>query len=268
MKTAVEQRILDYRQRRDALGFFDLNCWMGEPLEPAFRTFEQVGALKTGLRRFGIQRAVISHSMGVRYDAEAGNRELVSALRNDDSFYGAAILVPEMAEARSWLVLLRELIAGGVRIVRLFPSAHNFPLVGGRTGDLLEAMEQLRLPLMLWHTQTTWRDIATVCAEHPQLSVIVEGTGRKLFYDNRTYYSLLERLPNLFVETHGLTNYVGLDDAVARFGSQRFLFGSYFPHLDPNAAIMPITDGAFSEQDRHNIAHANLERLLAEVRQP
>ena len=70
---------------------------------------------------------------------------------------------------------------------------------------------------------------------------------------------------NLFLETHNLVNYLGLDDLVSRFGSERFLFGSFFPHLDPNSAAMLLCHGDMDQRDRQNIAHGNLERLLAEV---
>ncbi|MCX7824508.1 MAG: amidohydrolase family protein [Verrucomicrobiae bacterium] len=266
MSGALEQRILEYRERRDALEFFDLNCWLGAPLEPAFGTFEGLSALKNGLRRYGVRRAIVSHTMGVRYDAETGNRELLEAIRGDDSLFASAIAVPEMGDKQPWLGVLQGWIASRVRVVRLFPAAHNFSLADGRILKLLETMQGARLPLLVWHTQTSWRDIARVCSDFPELRVIVEGTGRKLFYDNRTYYSLLEQFQNLHLETHGVTNYLGLDDLVGRFGSSRFLFGSVFPHLDPNSAIMPIVEGVFSEEDKRNIAHDNLERLIAEVR--
>jgi predicted TIM-barrel fold metal-dependent hydrolase len=106
-----------------------------------------------------------------------------------------------------------------------------------------------------------------VCSRYHELKIIVEGTGRKLFYDARIYYPLLERFPNLYLETHNLTNYLGLDDLVRRFGCRRFLFGSYFPHEDPNSAAMLLTHGRFTTADRENIAHRNLENLIAEVRQ-
>jgi len=130
---------------------------------------------------------------------------------------------------------------------------------------MLVAVRDLRLPLMIRHTEAAWPEIARLLGKFPDLPVIVEGTGRKLFYDNRSYYPLLERYGNLFLETHNVTNYLGLDDLVKRFGSRQFLFGSYFPHLDPNSSLMPIGDGEMEEEDRLNVAHANLERLLAEV---
>ena len=215
----IEQTIAHYRRRRDTLDLFDVNCWTGPPLEPSFSTVEGIGGLKEALLRYGIRRAVVSHTMGWRYGACEGNRELLDAIRGDDALFAAATIVPEMAERGSWTAFLQSYIAARVRFVRLFPAAHDFVLAGEYLGGLLEALEELRLPLMVWHTQTTWRDIARVCQDYPHLPVIVEGTGRKLFYDNRTYYPLLERYLNLFLETHNLTNYLGLDDLVRRFGS-------------------------------------------------
>jgi predicted TIM-barrel fold metal-dependent hydrolase len=61
---------------------------------------------------------------------------------------------------------------------------------------------------------------------------------------------------------------LGLDDLVRRFGSHRFLFSSYFPHLDPNASAMLLSYGEMSQQDKLNIAHRNLARLIGEVVQP
>ena len=221
--------------------------------------------LKAALFRHGIRRAVVSHIMSVRYDAAAGNQALVDALRGEVSLFGAATLVPEMAEAEPWLSSLPRLIAGRVRLVRLFPRSHNFSLAAADLGPLFEAREALRVPLILWHTEATWEEVAGLCGRYHQLQVVVEGTGRKLFYDNRIYYSHLERCPHLYLETHNLTNYLGLDELVRRFGSRRFLFGSFLPHQDPNSAAMPIAEGDMAEEDQRNVAGANLERLIGEV---
>jgi len=266
MRTDVEHLVAEYRRRRNSLGAFDVNCWLGTPLDPAFTSVDGADELKAALDRYGIRRAVVSHTMCVRHGAAEGNQAILEAIRGDEDLAAAATLVPEMAGSGRWPQLLRSMIAEGVRLVRLFPQSHNFLLTGEYLGGMLEAIEEVRLPLMIWHTQTTWPVLGGLCKEYPDLPVIVEGTGRKLFYDNRTYYPFLERFPNLFLETHNLTNYLGLDDLVKRFGSRRFLFGSFFPHLDPNSSTMPMCDGAMEEEDRQNIAHRNLDRLLAEVR--
>lgn len=266
MTTDVRHLADDYRQQRDALALFDVNCWLGKPFEPTFTTVNGLESLKKMLARNGIRRAVLSHTMCVRYDAEAGNRALLEMLQQDESLVSAATLVPETARSGTWGSVLRSLIAGGIRLVRLFPKSHNFLLDDDYLGGLLHTLQNLRLPIVLWHTEAAWPEIAAVCSRYRDLPVIVEGTGRKLFYDNRTYYALLERFPNLYLETHNLTNYLGLDDLVRHFGSGRFLFGSYFPHEDPNSAAMLLTHGELTADAQENIAHRNLENLIAEVR--
>ena len=268
MKNQVEQLVAEYRRRRQLLDAFDVNCWLGTPFEPAFASLDGLDDFKAALVRCGIRRAVVSHTMCVRHGAMEGNRELLESIRPDQDLVAAATLVPEMASGGRWADLLRSMLADGIRVIRLFPRTHNFLLADEYLGGMLEAIQQMSLPLMIWHTEATWPEIGRLCRKYPDLPVIVEGTGRKLFYDNRTYYPLLERSRNLFIETHNLTNYLGLDDLVKRFGSRRFLFGSCFPHLDPNSSIMPISDGDMQEDDRRNVAHGNLERLLAEVRLP
>ncbi|MHB8956731.1 MAG: amidohydrolase family protein [Pirellulaceae bacterium] len=265
MTADVAKLATDYRQRRDALELFDVSCWLGRPLEPAFTTVAGADTLRAALRHYGIRRAVVSHTLSVGCGADEGNRAAIEAIQTDDTLVAAATLVPEMAQGGSWSALLRSLLAQRVRVVRLFPNAHNFLLADECLGSMLEALEQLRLPLVIWQTQTTWSAIARVCEQHPGLRLVVEGAGRKLFYDNRIYYALLERYPNLLLETHNLVNYLGLDDLVRRFGSERFLFGSHFPHLDPNSAAMLLCDGDMEQSDRRNIAHGNLDRLLAEI---
>lgn len=267
MTTDVEQLAEDYRRQRDALALFDVNCWLGGPFEQTFATVDGFESLKNMLARYGICRAVFSHTMCVRYDAESGNRALVETLQQDKSLFGAATLVPEMARSGAWASVLRPLIVDGIRLVRLFPKSHNFLLDDEYLGGLLETLQDLRVPVVLWHTEAAWPEIAELCSRYRELPVIVEGTGRKLFYDNRTYYALLERFPNLHLETHNLTNFLGLDDLVRHCGSGRLLFGSYFPHEDPNSAAMLLTHGDLTVADRENIAHRNLEHLIAEVRQ-
>jgi predicted TIM-barrel fold metal-dependent hydrolase len=265
MSAGVGKMVADYRRKRDALELFDVNCWAGRPLAPIFTPIEGMDRWKSLLARCGIRRAVVSHTMCFSYCAAQGNRAMAEAIRGEEMLLGAAVLTPEMARPGEWFSVLKSMIADRVRVIRLFPRSHNFLLDSACLGGMLEAMEELRLPLIVWHTEAGWREIAAVCERHRRLPVVVEGTGRKLIYDNRIYYSLLERLSNLRLEGHNLTNYLGLDDLVARFGSTRILFGSYYPHEDPNSAAMLLTHGDMTDEDRRNIAHGNLEQLIAEV---
>ena len=150
-------------------------------------------------------------------------------------------------------------------MVRVFPRSHNWLLAEWCAAPWLHVLEELRIPLAVWHTETSWDDITAVCCAHPNLPVIVEGPNRKLLYHNRVYYRMMAQLPNFYLEVHNLVGYLGLDDMVRRFGSRQLIFGTYWPHQDPNVPMMLVTDGQLSLEDQQNIAYGNMERLIAGV---
>ena len=119
------------------------------------------------------------------------------------------------------------------------PAVAQLPLIGVVCGSVAGGPGRTAHAAGVWHTETAWEDVAAVCQSHPRLPVIVEGPNRKLLYHNRVYYRLLERFANFHLEIHNLVGYLGLDDVVRRFGSQRLIFGTYFPQQDPN-----VPDGA------------------------
>ena len=85
-------------------------------------------------------------------------------------------------------------------------------------------------------------------------------------YDNRIYYPLLKKHKNMFLETHDLTNYLGLDDMVKKLGAEKVIFGTCVPKNDPEAALMPIVYGEFSLEKKQTIAGNNLLSLITNIR--
>ncbi len=259
----VDEAIADYRQQRAALDWFDVNCWIGVGPQGSLRPVASLDETLRLLQRYGIARAIVAHAAARDYDPQSGNRWLLDAIANHDNLFGAAVLAPgarPLAELREELA---RLVAGKVRLVRVFPRSHNVPFAG----PWLDMLAEFGLPLAVWHTETTWDDVATVCQTHPRLNLIVEGPHRKLFYHNRIYYGLLERFANFHLEIHNLVNYLGVDDLVRRFGFERLIFGSFLPHQDANVAMGLVTLGDMNQAERQKIAGRNLQRLVEGVSQ-
>ena len=264
----VERQIETYRQRKAALEWLDAHCWIGvgprESLRPV-TTFDQTRQL---LERYGIRRAIVAHAAARDSDPGIGNRLLVETIAAHDSFWGAAVLAPGGESAQEFRRHVESLIAGKIRLVRIFPRSHNWLLSAWCAGPWLDVLEELRMPLAVWHTEASWDDVAAVCQAHPRLPVIVEGPNRKLLYHNRVFYRLLEQFANFHLEIHNLIGYLGVDDVVRRFGSRQLIFGTFFPRQDPNVPMMLVTHGELSPADQENIAHANMERLIEGVGSP
>ncbi len=261
----LEKRIESYRECRAALPWLDAHAWIGVGAHGCLRPVSSLEQTKQTLVRYGIRRAIVAHALARDHDPSTGNRLLLEAIADDDTFWGAAVLVPDDESAAGFRARLRSFITGRVRMVRIFPHLHNWPLSEWCAGPWLRVLEELHMPLAVWHTEASWNEIAALCRAHPQLPVIVEGPNRKLLYHNRAYYRLLEQFPNFHLEIHNLVGYLGLDDVVRRFGSQQLVFGTYLPYQDPNVPMMLVTDGQIGPEDRENIAHGNMEKLIAEV---
>jgi uncharacterized protein len=85
------------------------------------------------------------------------------------------------------------------------------------------------------------------------------SSGRRLF-------ALLERCPNLYLETSYYTVHQGLAEVCRLFGAQRILFGSGLPVRAAGPTITALMYQALEEHERRLIAADNLARLLSEVR--
>jgi uncharacterized protein len=261
----LEKQVESYRERKAALPWLDAHAWIGVAAQGCLRPVTSLEQTIQIFTRYGIRRAIVAHALARDYDPSTGNRLLLETIASHDALWGAAVLAPDDGSAAEFRARLRSLIAGRVRMVRIFPRSHNWQLSQWCAGPWLRVLEELRVPLAVWHTETGWDEVAALCQAHPQLPVIVEGPNRKLLYHNRVYYRLLEGFPNLHLEIHNLVGYLGLDDVVRRFGSRQLVFGTYLPHQDPNVPMMLVTDGEIGPEDRENIAHGNMERLMAEV---
>jgi len=263
----VERFIEKYNGEKKKISFFDSDCWLGNPFPPSLRKIpERAEGLLRVMDGCGIEKTVVSSSLALNYNVLYGNERLLGEIRESGRLYGAAVLLPghtgELGDLSDYISFL---ISNRVVMMRLFPKAHNFVLSDYCAGTLLKLLEAKRIPVVLWHTQTSWDEVDRLCSIYPRLPIIIEGVGRKLLYDNRIFYPLLKKHKNLFLETHNLTNYLGLEDMVEQLGAEKLIFGTCMPKNDPEAALMPVVYGNFSLEKKKMIAGENLWSLIANI---
>jgi hypothetical protein len=249
------------------LGFFDACCWLGRPLEKQPFYPETLEELKGFMNRAGVARALISHTLARYSHPVVGNRLLAESLQGERRFTGCFVLLPPATGELGGLeVYVDDMLDRGARAARLFPASHNYSLAEWSAKKLLDLLESRRIPLLLWRRECGWDALREVCAAHPGLPVILEQCGEEAYWNLRCLIPLMESCPNLHLETDKAHLYLGLDELVRRFGSGRFIYGSYYPVDDPYASLMLVTGGDFSREDKERIAGGNLERLLEGVR--
>jgi predicted TIM-barrel fold metal-dependent hydrolase len=127
-------------------------------------------------------------------------------------------------------------------------------------------MVERRIPLLISiEGRTPWRDVYALLSEVPDLTCVLCDIG--VWGVDRYTWPLLDKYPNVYIETSQLSIEAGgLEAGVAKFGADRFLFGSGFPLRYPEAAAMQLIHSEVSDSDKQNIASKNLERLISEVK--
>jgi predicted TIM-barrel fold metal-dependent hydrolase len=74
----------------------------------------------------------------------------------------------------------------------------------------------------------------------------------------------LEACPNLLIQTSGVYREDFLEGVVARFGAERLLYASAFPHFDPRLELLRVRWApGFDERARAAVLAGNAARLLA-----
>ena len=200
------------------LRYFDCNCSIGRVPYPQLLDISDVGGLKKEMDTAGIEEALVYHSMAKDTDPVLGNRLLDEALEGEKRLHPAWILLPHHAgEMPKPPALLKDMERNGVRAVRLYPTKdfHSFSLAGWCSGDLLAALEEARVPLMLDIEIVWWEAVQTILSGYPRLPVIATNVS---YRHDRFTYPLFEKYDTLHVEMSRFFGAGVLEDIVGRFG--------------------------------------------------
>jgi predicted TIM-barrel fold metal-dependent hydrolase len=149
--------------------------------------------------------------------------------------------------------------------LRVFPITHHFLLNRVSMASWLEPAVQHRLPLFLstrWGAN--WDIVYNILADFPDLVCVICDHG--CWGEDRYFRPLIERYPNVYIDTAQYMQDGGIEAFVADYGPGRMLYGSGFPACYPGGMMLAIQHAQISEEARAAIAGKNLERILAEVR--
>jgi len=146
--------------------------------------------------------------------------------------------------------------------LRFFPQNNRYMLDRVTCGDVLDYCVQKNLPAYLT-PMDNWQHIFDVMREFPKLTAIITNYG--LWGSDRYFYPLVNAYKNVYVDTSDFQEIIGLEAFVNRFGSERLLFGTNYPCDNMGGPIATLVGARISDQDKQNIAHANIQRLFDDI---
>ncbi len=252
-----------FAENKAKFDIFDINCYL-----TCYRddTLEETPALPEEVFKDGINRAVITSTYGTTNYVNKGNNLVFDYVAKDDRLFASAIVAPEMnLGGNCFGDTLDKMIANKTVSVRMYPSSHKYPMRKWMVGKILEQLEERRVPLMLWHTQINWDEVAQVADDYPNLPIIIDGADQKTIYHARAVMGLCEGFKNVYLEMHNFTQYDFLPYMLRSVGAERMLYGSRTPFNDPNGPLYQIFANS-TEEECKLILNDNFQLMMDNIK--
>jgi len=217
-------------------------------------------------RRAGIDRTVVFSAF--HSDYAVANREVARLVAaHPGRLLGFAFVNPRRDQGRVRALVAEAVVEWGFRGIKI--HQHD----GRITREVCEAARAHRLPV-LYDVMGEVTTIDLVAREYPDVPFIVPHLGS--FADDYraqvAVIDLLVRMPNVHADTAGVRRFDLLEEAVARAGARKLLFGSDGPWLHPGVELAKVQALGLPPDDEALVLGGNLCRLVrgagARVRTP
>lgn len=244
------------------LKYFDCNCSIGRVARPVLFDIPDAQGLIKEMETAGIEEALVYHITARDGHPPLGNKLLIDEIRDNNRLYPVWVALPHYTrEMPSPKELLKEINSNKVKAVRIYPTGgyHSFTIAEWGSGELLKALEEVRLPLILDIEIVSWEAVQSILEHHVNLPVIITDCG---YRNDRFIYPLLQRYKNLYIEISRYMGAGGIEHLVKQFGAGNILFGANMPHCTGSAVVSLLTYAEITASDKEAIAGENLRNLL------
>ena len=144
--------------------------------------------------------------------------------------------------------------------VRANPTRNRYFFDKITMGDIADMLIEKNIPVYI-SPDDGWENVYSIMKEFPKLTAIVTNYG--LWGSDGYVYPLVSAYKNLYIDTSDFQEVVGIKTFVNKFGSERMLFGTNYPMDNMGGPLACILGAKISENDKENIFHNNIERLIA-----
>jgi hypothetical protein len=246
--------------------FFDCNAFIGLPARrEVYQPAPTAQDILAEMDYCGVSKALVWHIAQQDASPHTGNPLLTRLIQSTPRLYGCWSILPNQAhEFPAFDVFLKEMRQARVVALRAFPNDHRFMLNEVAMGSWLAPAVAHKLPLFLSVARgADWHILYAMLAEFPNLVCVICDHG--CWGEDRRFRPLIERYPNVYVDTSQYLLDGGIESFVSDYGPQRMLYGSGFPASHFGGMLLAIKHARISDEAKQAIASKNLERILMEV---
>jgi len=215
----------------------------------------------------GINKTIVSPIAGIDSDIVLGNNMMLESIRaHRGRIYGACFVnghYPELSLDELQRCFSED---KDVKIIKVHPFSTDCNMKDKRMKNIFEFASDRKL-VVLVHT---WLDndqygnqdiFAELAKDYPEIKWIMGHSGGP--YGSRHAVDLAKESDNIFLDTTLSTAPARqIEFFVSEIGSERLIFGTDNPYLNPNPQIGRVGLADISHQDRVNIFSANARRMI------
>ena len=214
--------------------------------------------------RVGISQAWISAHASLASDYVFGNDEVLRAAREFPCRF-LAYATPNPNYASEVENELNRLLAEAqVRMIKLHPAIHQYPIDGRAYEPVWRAACARRLPVLVH----VWKGcqycdpmrFAHVAARHEQIAFLLGHCGGPDGVEDSV--RVAQDQENVLLDLAGSHAAYGLVEKLVRdVGSEKIVFGSDTPFLSPAGQLGKLLYAEISDEDKQRILGGNARRL-------
>lgn len=230
---------------------------------PWFFTMDVAGATLATMDRYGIDRAVVSSTEAVIYDAPAGNRALATALdgREDGLERLSGYVTVNPRRLREAERDLREYLPTGRFVgVKIHTDYTGSPATSPQLRDALELVASAGCPALVHTWGTSVLELAQVCLDTPGLRVIAGHMGADGF---RYAIEAARACDRLYLEpcwSHAPAGRIA--EVAANVDARQLLFGTDATLIDPSSAFGAVAAAKLTGETAERVAWRNAAELF------
>lgn len=227
---------------------------------------DSVSMIKT-MDLCGINKTVVSPNIGINSDFVLGNDSMLEEIRaHRGRIYGACMVnghYPELSMDELQRCFSDD---KDVKMVKIHPYSTFCNMKDKRMKKIYEFASERKL-VVLVHT---WLDgdsygsqdiFAEVVKDYPDINWVMGHSGGP--YGSFHAVELAKEMENIFLDITVSTSPARqIEYFVSEIGSERVMFGTDNPFIDPRPQIGRVGLADISHQDRVNIFSANARRLV------
>lgn len=235
-----------------------LGPWPFQQLE-----FETAEDLIKKMDLYGIDEAYAYSSYSVKTNPVDGNYMLADQIKGYEKRIKPCWVVIPTWDIESPNKLEDELKKYDVRLVRMFPTEHQYSVEPWVCDDLYEMLQRNHIPVLFNGTDITPGQVHSIASAYPELPIILTQCD---YGSNRNLYKLFAKHPNVYLEVATYYIYDGLEDMAKKFGAERMIFGTRMPFQEGAASLGMTLLSDLSDEEKEKIFSGNIDRLINGVR--